>query len=619
MLSIGKMGKGSFAYYTELARQDYYTAGGEVPGVWAGRGAALLGLSGNVERGVLASLFRGFIGDRKLVQNAASETRHPGWDLTFSAPKSVSVVWSLARPEMRACIEQAVLSATRDALDYLEDHAIFTRRGRGGESIERGAGGVAALFLHATSRAQDPQLHVHSLLMNLVPRHDGTWGSMLGITSTSKATDLKRSRSPLYKEKMTAGALFRASLAARLESEAGLLIDRKGSGFELAGVPKELLERFSTRRREIEEELAEVGGRGAKASERAALFTRSKKRLVPRSELFRRWKEVAQGFAFDGFPRQTPNADYEALAKSVVERAAKRLGTLRGVFSRSEFIRAVAEASLGTAVPTPMLRAAASRHLSCAMPVAGTEELFRSPQATKAYAGLTHLLAGLATQRGVRAISRRRLGHVYEGIKAEGLPYGERVKAALLEMTSNNARLRLLAGVGRSERDEAIRAASEAWERAGVRVLAAAHDTASAGRLQKTTGVHSYSPESFARSTSPKTHAETAAVMRRIGPERLVWFRSLRGFLRTASKVKKRPWLTLTKGTVLILDSPELMPPAALHHALFEAGRKGSTVVFLPGEGPHHPTFEKALRLAQQSALFGRPQTQLRAFTLERS
>jgi len=159
MLSISAMSGGQGAYYTTLAREDYYLAGGEPPGVWVGRGAEVLTLSGHVDKEQLARLFAGFSPktDNALVQNAGSDTHRPGWDLTFSAPKSVSVLWSQADREMANEIRAAQQDSVEKAIGYLEENAAFTRRGKAGHLHER-TKLLVSTFEHGTSRAQDPQL-----------------------------------------------------------------------------------------------------------------------------------------------------------------------------------------------------------------------------------------------------------------------------------------------------------------------------------------------------------------------------------------------------------------------------------------------------------------------------
>src|SRR5687768_7312732 len=137
MVSISAM-KGQGTYYAELARQDYYTAGGKPPGRWLGSGAGALGLVGRVEQEHLHRLTAGFAPDRKqpLIQNAGRKNHQSGWDLTFSAPKPVSVLWSQATPARREQIEEAHRIAVEKSVRYLEDTACFSRRGKGGAQRE---------------------------------------------------------------------------------------------------------------------------------------------------------------------------------------------------------------------------------------------------------------------------------------------------------------------------------------------------------------------------------------------------------------------------------------------------------------------------------------------------
>ena len=95
MLSIkgGIRGTGRASYYLELASGDYYLRGGEPLGVWHGKGTKTLGLKGTVEKAAFHDLLLGFAPDKSgaLVQNAGAEKRQSAWDLTFGAPKALSV------------------------------------------------------------------------------------------------------------------------------------------------------------------------------------------------------------------------------------------------------------------------------------------------------------------------------------------------------------------------------------------------------------------------------------------------------------------------------------------------------------------------------------------------
>jgi conjugative relaxase-like TrwC/TraI family protein len=197
MLSIAALSGGQGSYYLALARDDYYLKGGEPPGRWLGEGAGQLGLTGTVEGPALKQLLRGISADGRdaLIQGAGSPKHQPGWDLTFSCPKSVSVLWSQAEADVRQAIQEAQATAVREALGYLQDAAALTRRGKGGQTREATQLVVAA-FDHGTSRAQDPQLHTHCLVLNVGVRADGTRGTILSEPLAGKSWPPARSTGP---------------------------------------------------------------------------------------------------------------------------------------------------------------------------------------------------------------------------------------------------------------------------------------------------------------------------------------------------------------------------------------------------------------------------------------
>ncbi len=287
MLSIGALGRGQGNYYVSLAREqgDYYTEGTEPQGRWRGHGAEALGLPPLVHSETFLNVFEGFSPDRErsLTQNAGAESRQPGWDLTFSAPKSVSVLWSQADPETRDAIEWAHELAIEKALGFLEDELTLTRRGKGGKEQEA-VDPVIATFDHGTSRAQDPQLHTHCLVLNLGVREDGTTGSVLSH--------------PFYEQKMLLGAIYRAELALQLENQVSLHSEREGRTFEVLGVPEGLCDEFSKRREAIEQALEEKGTFSAEASAWAALGTRASKEPLSRTDLFPVWRDTGREYGF---------------------------------------------------------------------------------------------------------------------------------------------------------------------------------------------------------------------------------------------------------------------------------------------------------------------------------
>jgi conjugative relaxase-like TrwC/TraI family protein len=283
MLSISVPMKGSTRadYFLNLAREDYYTKSLETPGQWSGQGATLLGLKGQVEGKQFISVLNGLSpdGTRALVQKPARGTRQTGWDLTFSAPKSVSVFWSQATESSRAAVDRAHHAAVEHALSYLEDVAGITRRGKGGKVWEKVAL-TFALFQHSTSRKQDPQLHTHAILINTGVRQDGTTGALWS--------------KEFFKEKMTAGALYQMELGAQLREHLGLVSKPAKYGIYLTDVPLKLCDEFSKRRKDIEAQLQTWGETSAVAAKLATLATRPAKNQLPRAELFAIWGKVGQ-------------------------------------------------------------------------------------------------------------------------------------------------------------------------------------------------------------------------------------------------------------------------------------------------------------------------------------
>ncbi len=271
MLSIGKIALGQHRYYEQqVARggDDYYSGRGEAPGEWVGAGAGALGLSGRVRAEQFNALIAG-LDPRDSDERLRSSPRDPkiaAFDLTFSAPKSVSVLFAIA-PEatsgvLIACHEEAV----RAALSYLEDTAVMVRRGHGGERVEAAGGLIAAAYRHRMSRALDPQLHTHVVAGNLARGPDGRFTALHSTL--------------LYTAAKTTGTLYQAHLRALVSERLGLEWGEVHNGAaELADVQRPVIEHFSTRRHEMQREAAEGGiGLGTKASaERAALATRNRK------------------------------------------------------------------------------------------------------------------------------------------------------------------------------------------------------------------------------------------------------------------------------------------------------------------------------------------------------
>tara|TARA_R110001583_G_C5669027_1_gene410514 strand:+ start:3262 stop:5796 length:2535 start_codon:yes stop_codon:yes gene_type:complete len=274
-------------YYSDLAKDDYYLSGGEPKGMWAGLGARCLGLTDKVDTKDYRHVFRGYApGGTPLCENHGDKHR-AGWDLTFSAPKSVSLVWALLDEKERQQIQAGQLKAVKQGLHFIEKHAAITRRGHGGQQQESVVGLVGALFEHSTSRAQDPQLHTHCLIANIAPRHDGTWGTL-------------ESRH-LFLWQKAAGAVYRATLANHLR-EMGFHIEQpdEKDHFEVKGVSRSICRHFSKRAQAIEAamETLNVSNSSSKIGDTIALNTRAHKQRIDRPALFKEWHSMLNTLGF---------------------------------------------------------------------------------------------------------------------------------------------------------------------------------------------------------------------------------------------------------------------------------------------------------------------------------
>ena len=597
------MAAGQGRYYLELAREDYYLEGGEPPGLWWGKGAEALGLSGKVERRQLERLLLGEAPDgRPLVQNAGNRRRQPGWDLTFSAPKTVSVLWSQADEPTRRIIQAAHLGACRDALDYLQEAAGFSRRGRAG-TVHEQAALVAASFEHGTSRALDPQLHSHFLVMNVAVRADGTTGTILS--------------KPLYQEKMTAGALYRASLSYRLERELRIQCEAHRTWFEVVGVPAALVEFFSKRRAAIKERLSARGLESASAAAFAALETREAKDLVPpRAELFRRWREDAAEFGFDLRKALSTSSSRERTARldplRQVKRAIESITESESHFTESQVLRRAAELSQAPALSAAALREAVRNTLRDDKTLVSLGEHDRRMRYTTAeMMKAERSLFGTADRlrsRTRHAVPRQVVSDVVKRFKTPRSPIVEEVKHHVKQMVRaargkpterldrkrlrdhaatvlageqitavrhltrrDGGSVRIVEGLAGTGKTAMLRAVREAWERAGYRVLGAALSGKAGQELQGGAGIESLTLRQLEWRMNPPLKS-------RLKHDATQLVRAARG----RRTYRKQP-LTIDKKTVLVVDEAGMVGTRQMEW-LVRTVKKGGGLLILVGD-----------------------------------
>ena len=353
MLTLHAVSSGSVGYYS---RDNYYvpdTGASSVPNSnWHGRGAQALGLAGSVEADQFAELMSGSLPTgEKLGGMVDGERIHaPGWDLTFSAPKSVSILIEVVGNQD---VSQAHAEAVQKTLDYIEQEFATTRifdTTKGKQIKTHGQSLVAALFQHDVSRASDPQTHTHAVLANIAIGQDGKTRSLVS--------------QPLYAMQKQFGAIYRAHLASRLQA-LGYRIERKGRDgrFELAGMPHKLIKTFSKRTAEIDEALDGRDGTTARQRETVALATRTTKRQVTRPMLLAQWQSEAAELGIDLCALEThllqperPRPDPKT-AREVANLAAAHLSETAATFTKDQFIQTVLEFGIGHAPAEDLITA----------------------------------------------------------------------------------------------------------------------------------------------------------------------------------------------------------------------------------------------------------------------
>ena len=284
--------KAALAYYDHLRGDDYYSREGEPPGRWAGKSAERLSLGGPVTHNEFAAALDGVdpkTGER-LAKLGPGRKHYAGWDMVFSAPKSVSLLWALSDEPERLLIEHAQQSAVLTAAAHLERNWAWTaRRDRDGQPKERTAGLLMAQFDHHTSRARDPHLHTHSFIFNLAPRWDGSWGAITGRE--------------LYRAQKDAGAVYRRALANELE-RLDYRLDRDAQGFRIAVIPRDIERAFSKRLMAIEEATRGFDRKTGKVMKAANLRTAEAKREARLDGLLKGWAAEARALGFELSPER---------------------------------------------------------------------------------------------------------------------------------------------------------------------------------------------------------------------------------------------------------------------------------------------------------------------------
>ena len=480
------------------AREGYYTDGGkERPGEWYNpTGLFRLKDGGIVYDKKFYALAKGFSPEfdgTNLVRTAGSANRSPGFDLTFSADKSISALWAVSRADEREAIERTVIDAARRALDdTIFRHCATTRTGAAGPDLRVETGDMlAATFLHRTSREGDPQLHVHSTIFNLVKTHsDGKFRALHGH--------------PLYAWQKAAGAAFRSRLAHLMRARLQVEMERhgpEGQYTRIAAMDPDLEREWSKRTADIVATVTEHLGADALTDPAqmaaATLATRRRKAegTTTEEDIVRFREEAAEILDIDELRqriRETPVAEIteeriDAVHEEVAAIPAK-LARMDAVFRRPDIIEKVENALAGAVASDAVER---WHELS----LAGADLVpleYKEPN-PDAQAGMAHkrIFTTLDTLRAEHTLTR--LSHLSVADRAHAVPeetvdaklrahlqkgrhYSDEQVRAIRHAASRPGRLALVEGAAGSGKSHVLHPLAELWRGEGksVRALAVA-------------------------------------------------------------------------------------------------------------------------------------------------
>jgi conjugative relaxase-like TrwC/TraI family protein len=507
MLSIGKLAPGRAEYYLDTVAQgaeEYYVGSGEAPGRWLGRGAERLGLTGEVGGTELRRVLDGSAPDGRPLLSSKGPKHMAGYDFTFNAPKSVTLLFALGSPEVRQQVRDAHEAAVDAVVAVMENEACRVRRGRGGATVLPGDGFVAAAFRHRTSRAGDPHLHTHVVVANVAhARSDDRWTALDGRH--------------LYTWCRTAGFLYEAQLRAELTRRLGVTWQQPRNGLaDIAGISKRVIDHFSQRRRQIVDRMALVGSLGGRGAQVAAYATReAKDTSVPYTALQQWWTERADKVGLD---RRTLAATCDTTDRHHPTRNATEIRDLyrrldapngitehRSTFDRRDVIRHLCDYLAAGATTDEVLQLAdgyLDSHHVVALAEPGIDRIQRAdgrraPVPVDARRWTTpdllwvekHLIAMAAHRRGAGA-GLAHPEHVDAAIAARP-SLGDEQETMVRRICSSGDGVEVVPGVAGSGKTHALAAAHEAWRDSGRTVSGTALSAQAARQLEAGSGIPS--------------------------------------------------------------------------------------------------------------------------------
>lgn len=356
---VNNSAAGAKSYYSQgLTKEDYYTheKETEIIGKWGGKGSELLKLKGTVNQKEFSKLCDNLNpGTDEQLTLRNNDNRRVGYDINFHAPKSVSVVYAITKDEE---ILNAFRAAVKETMQEMEkDMQVRVRKGGKNESRETG-NLVYGEFIHTTSRPvdglPDPHLHAHCFTFN----------------SSFDHVEQKWKAGEFGKIKKDAGyfeAYFHSSFSAKMK-EAGYDIERTKKGWEITGIERDTINKFSRRTSEIEETAKEKGITSAKEKDQLGAKTRKgKDKSLSADELRDTWANKlsdAEKRAVNAAKRKTANENFkEPEPSSHVQKSIEHILERKSVATEREILRESLKSSYGACKPNEIFKAYSKEQL----------------------------------------------------------------------------------------------------------------------------------------------------------------------------------------------------------------------------------------------------------------
>ncbi len=477
MLSLSPVSAAQAGNY--FTKDDYYT---KEQGQWQGKGAEALGLAGHVEKEDFKRLIQGL--DREgntLVTSQNGRAHRAGVDLTFSAPKSVSILSEVVGDHR---VREAHQQAVSRTLEFIEKHFSQARSTEGGITQRVDTGNlVIAKFDHETSRTLDPQLHTHAVVMNMTQRPDGQWRAL--------------SNEKLYEQKLLLGQIYRNELAHQLKALGYGIQSGKNGLFEVKGIDAGLIREFSSRREQI---LKALDGResGGKLAEKVTLISREAKTYeVDRSTLKQAWltRAAELGYTRERIQEQAHQAGKEMkqrISKDHLSDAIRSLEVQTVVWSKEEMMKSALKSGISDGLTLGQVEKQIGRELDRGGLVQLDINKYSSREAIKTEQKIVELV-----QNREPVLFREDVKRINTVIKEHGAHLNAGQQAAVRHITGSRDAVVAVQGYAGVGKTSMLSVANRVWERQGFSVQGLSFTGKAAETLQSESGIKSQTIHSF--------------------------------------------------------------------------------------------------------------------------